>query len=649
MSEKSSSEASFGISITGNASAVTKDIASSARLAAKSIGEYENEVKTLSSDLRRLRGNSEEVATVKAALKKRIDEAKQGISTLTTALAKQGTTYTAAAAAAKKYGDGVGRLPNLRRGASQLGGAIGKALEPATKKAAKTLEPAAKKLGELFAPAARAVAAKLAPATTRLAKLGGGARDAIKGLGKAAKEDAASVLPSLGSALGVVATGAAAAAAAVAAVSIAVVGGVAALAAFGLAAAASAAKMQRQREALLGNAEDARRMGDQIGALAGKVPQSVEEINALSIALSKTRLSGRAMVDTMNAVAQVTGAVDASAGARVQELLTRGQHTGRFSLGRRELDGTGIDFDDVAKAYAEGTKKSLAAARAELTWGKASLEQGAEALRKATEKKFGALNIQNAFSLENAPKKFFDQLKSLSSGVDLSPITSGLQSAFGELSPDKPLGAAVKTFMEAFGSGVADIAGRSIPVLVEGIKWLLVWGLRLGTTYYETKKKIQDAFSEGNWVGIGSAIVNGVLKGILLDAPLLEGVRGLAGKIKSAFTGEMEIKSPSRVFARYGEHTTEGYAIGVDRGADRASRSLQEMVDMPAPRAGAPSASAGAAGDGIGELHLHFYGVSDTTAQSMQSPEFLAQLTRAIRDAATARGVAVPAQIGVAA
>ena len=611
-------EATFRINIDGNAAKASREIASEARLAAQAIGEYEAEIKALSADLRRLRGNSDEVKAAKEAIKKRIDEARASVSALTKELAKQGTTYTAAAAAARKYGAGVGRLPNLRRGLAKL------------------LEPVQQKVSALLAPVGETVRKRLAPAGGAVDRFGKRAGSAIGGVGKAVKQDLASVLPSASTMLGVVATAGAATAAALVAVGGAAFGAAAAVAAFGIASAAAHQKMARQREALLGNAKDAEALGEQIAVLAGKVPQGTAELNELSRQLSKTRLSGKAIVDTMNAVAQATGAVDASAGAALQNLITRGQHTGRMFLGLRELQGTGLEFDDVAKAYAEGTKKSIEAARSELLHGEVTIDAGAAALRKAAEKKFGALNIQNAFSLENAPKKLKEALMQLTAGIDLSPITKGLQYAFGQLAPEAPLGSAIKTFMETFGGGLVDIAGKSIPVLVEGLKWLLVYALRLGTTYYETKKKIQDAFKAENWFGVGVEIVKGLAKGIL-SAQQVSGdaIKNLAIAVKKSFTGELKIESPSKVFEQYGRFTSEGYAHGVERGASRANAAVRGMVEPPA----LPVSSTTNATTNI-EVHIH--GAPTNDAQAMQSPEFLSALTSAIRDAVARRGL-VPA------
>lgn len=608
-------EATFRINIDGNASAASKDVAVSARQAAQAIEAYENEVKSLNADLRRLRGNSDEVNATKAALKKRIDEAKSSAAALTVELVKQGTTFSAASKAAKKYGDDVGKLPNLKSAISKALGATGRG-------ASRVFEPLKKGLGAVLAPIGKKIGPTLAPAGKALAKLGKA--------GKAVAQDVKSVAPALGGALKYAAG---ATAAAIAAVTVATVGAGAALAAFGLSSADSAAKMQRQRQALLGNATDAKALGDQISVLAGRVPQGTEELNELGRALSKTRLSGKAIVDSMASISQATGAVDAEAGGKIQELITRFQNVGRFGLQQLELQGTGIDFDDVARAYAEGTKKSVEAARGELMRGEATLDAGAEAMRKAAEKKFGALNLKNAFSLENGPKKLKEQLALLTSGVDLTPISKGLEYAFGQLDENAPLGRAVKTFTEAFGTGLVDIAGKSIPVLIEGIKWLLVYALKLGTEYYETKKRIKDAFAAENWFELGLAIPKGIAKGILAaNTVAIDAAIDIAKQVKNAFTGKdgIDAHSPSKAFERYGKWTTEGYAQGVESGSQRASGAVQGMVQMPAA-SGASSAPV--------TVEVNIHGASTHSAESMQSPAFRALLTAALRDALSSKGM----------
>jgi hypothetical protein len=618
----SKDEATFRINIDGNAASASKEISSSAREAARSITEYETEVKALSADLRRLKGSSSDVVAAKAALKAKIDAAKSAASSLTAELVKQGSSYKAAAEAAKKYGDGVGKLPNLRN-------AIAKGLSPVAKKLGDVFGPAAKAMGTKLAPVTKAISAKLAPITAK-----------FSAVGKAAKEDLGSVLPSVSSMLGLVASGSAIAAAAVVAVGVAFVGAAAALASFVLGASDSYAKMNRQREALLGTAKDAGNLGDQIGLLASKTPKSVAELNSLAHSLNKTRISGKATVDALGAIAQVSGAVDDAAGAKIQELITRNDKFGRMAIGAFELDGTGLDFDEVAKAYADGTKKSIDAARKELRMGVAPIEAGSKALKDAAEKKFGKVNIANAFSLENAPKKFFDQFNILASGVNLEPISKALQEAFGQLSPDKPLGAALKEFFTVFGGGMVEVGAKAIPLVLEGFKYMIGFGLKLTALFINTKNAIADALDGDSFLekakGVGLAIMTGWAKGLYLGySTLYEAIRNVGADAIKAFKALLGIKSPSKVFAKFGEYTTEGYAQGVERGSKRASGAVQDMVGMPSVSTTNNTTSGGAV-----SVVVNINGASTDSAKAMQSPEFMASLSRALTDSLNSAGVA---------
>jgi hypothetical protein len=240
------------------------------------------------------------------------------------------------------------------------------------------------------------------------------------------------------------------------------------------------------------------------------------------------------------------------------------------------------------------------------------------------------------FSLENAPKKLKEQLSLLSSGVDLSPISKALEGAFGQLQENAPLGAGVKAFMSTFGSGIVEIGAKAIPVLLDGFTWLVVGAVRVITTFYELRNAIHDALTQGDWVGAGKEIIVGLVKGIKGAIRFHdEALYGIGKTIKKAFTDELKIQSPSKVFAGYGENTVAGYAIGVEKGTKRANDAVGAMA-TPTPSSG----GSGAAGPISIEVVIN--GASTDSAHAMQSPEFLASLTRAIRDAVTSKGL-VPA------
>ena len=78
-----------------------------------------------------------------------------------------------------------------------------------------------------------------------------------------------------------------------------------------------------------------------------------------------------------------------------------------------------------------------------------------------------------------------------------------------------------------------------------------------------------------NW---GTDTVQGAVDGINGFESRLEGaVAGMAGKVKSAFTSEMEIQSPSRVFMRFGQFISQGLGIGIAQGAASPVSAMQGL------------------------------------------------------------------------
>lgn|GEM_PF-1720810 len=695
MASSGKEEAKFSVSIDGNAAKSSREMKTSVEEAAKEIEKYEAEVKKLSGDLKRLRGNSDEVSSAKKELKDQVTKTREVISDLTLKIRAQGSSYEEAAKSAKKYEEaaksvkehtsGIKRAAELLRGAksdfgeffSPIGNTIGgrfdaaqnkiksalapvkDKLVPVKNKIGSALAPTAKKIGDTFGKTSQAIGAKLEPAKKVIGAISGAVGKAAAKVGTAVKPLASGVvkigqagvaalkplassaLPAVGEGLGLVAGAAGAAVVAIGALVIGAAAGTAALVAFGLSSSDAAAKMQRQRQALLGNAEDAKAFGTQITEMAKKVPQGTEELNALAVSLAKTRLTGTSMVNTFKAVSQVTGAIDSQAGAKIQDLITRMQRTGRMAIGRYELDGTGIDFDEVAKEYAAGTKKSVAAAAQELRSGRASIEAGSEALAKAAEKKFGKLNIENAFSLENAPKKFMETFRSLSSGINLTPVSKALQDAFGQLSPNAPLGAAVKQFMTTLGQGFVDVAAKAIPVLVEGFKWLVVGGMKVEIFFLELKKSITDAFTADGFIGAGRAIVEGIVKGIKgYYTFAYDAITSFAGTIKDAFTGPkgIDAHSPSKAFERYGENSVDGFVGGVQRGTQKAEGATQSMAQAAIGGASSQSTTTDNS-TRYGNVTINISVSSKDDAESLQSPSFISSLAMAVR-AGMSNGVA---------
>lgn len=65
---------------------------------------------------------------------------------------------------------------------------------------------------------------------------------------------------------------------------------------------------------------------------------------------------------------------------------------------------------------------------------------------------------------------------------------------------------------------------------------------------------------------IGANLINGLIAGIKSKIGAVgDAISSVAGAVKGAFTGEMEIHSPSRVMARYADNTVEGYTQQLEK------------------------------------------------------------------------------------
>lgn len=156
-------------------------------------------------------------------------------------------------------------------------------------------------------------------------------------------------------------------------------------------------------------------------------------------------------------------------------------------------------------------------------------------------------------------------------------------------------------------------------------------------------KLTEDKVKGTDWAAIGKSIPEGITTGLLSGVEMLKtGAMKLADAVKNAFTGALQIHSPSKVFEDYGRQTTEGYSRGVDSG----SQGAQTSVDAMAPSA--PKARGGARGGPVSvTVNLNIAPGAgqggQQIAQELSSPEFLRALTKAIEDALA--GVGVPTQV----
>jgi len=118
---------------------------------------------------------------------------------------------------------------------------------------------------------------------------------------------------------------------------------------------------------------------------------------------------------------------------------------------------------------------------------------------------------------------------------------------------------------------------------------------------------------------LGSDLISGLVDGIMsMAGAVLSALTGIVGDGIAAAKALLGISSPSKVFAKIGEQTAQGFERGVDGGADAASQAVSGMVAPPPPEGSVtPVAAGGGGGGNVVQIHIDTggaYGAAQTTS-----------------------------------
>lgn len=623
-----------------------------------------DKLKDMQAAYKRLTGDTADVLKAKVQLTAQIDAEKNAISAAQLKLNGMGVSYEKLAQRTKRAGDEQKKLGDKLKADDAGKAATG-----------------AKGLGLAISSAGGPVA-NLKAKFDRLKEVGG-----------------------KGGVLGILAMGIAGLIAAAVALAVALGKSVFDLGKFIVSGANAARSADLLREGVTGSAEDAQRLGQQVDALARKLPTAKAQINEMAVSLRKAGLSGQTLVDTMNAVGQASAAVGDEAGAKLRELAERGKLTNRFQIAPLEMVGTGVDFDDIAKALASQMRIGVDKARRALVEGRVKLADGAAAMRQAVEDKFGGLNLRKMMDLDVAFEKFKETVFGFANEVDLEPFLRGLKLIGSAFDTSTTTGHAMKSIVTMLGNAIsttfekgAPLVKRFIQGMVLGVLMLTVQVLKLRKQWRETMgdKEIikgatlitlavkagtlafsglavtvlwlsgmlamlggalnvvagawhlleaawaagKQALTETDWAATGRAIVDGIISGLTSGAGrLVDAVKGLAKKITGTFTSKLEIRSPSKVFARHGESIPDGVAEGIDSGAPKAAAAIDGMAPMPGAGGSASGSAAGGGGGGPISVTINAPGATKEAVDAMGSDDFLQNLVKALRDAKSGGGM----------
>ena len=91
----------------------------------------------------------------------------------------------------------------------------------------------------------------------------------------------------------------------------------------------------------------------------------------------------------------------------------------------------------------------------------------------------------------------------------------------------------------------------------------------------------------GTFMSYGGMLIDGLANGIRAKiGNVMNSIRSMASSVKSAFTGAMQIHSPSRVFRSYGGFITDGLAIGVNKGVSKPIGRVGQLASSLKSRFG---------------------------------------------------------------
>lgn len=454
----------------------------------KSITDSQATVKNLASSMRLLKGASDDVKSAKEELRGKIQAEQAAITKNNLALLKAGSSYESVTTSIKKTAAQQEKLKNSNKDA-----------DPAK------LTEKTDKLGK----AINAIGGPIASAKSHLSSL----KD---------------LLANAGGASGLATLAVVGFTAAIAALATAAIVGVYSVARWILEVGNARRTAGLFREAALGSAQGAKDLGAQIDALAQKVSTPKEKINELAVSLSKMRLSGKAIVDTLNLVTQASDAMGDDVGKKLEDVITRSQLTGRVGLNPMELLGTNVEFDEVAKNLAEQMHTGVAQARKQLLLGRAPLEDAAAALRKTVEKKFGAINLRKMLDLNVIGAKLKETLANLTSGVNLEPALRAIADLAKMFDKSTITGSALKTMVTLIGDGMVKLFVDGAPYAKAAFNGMMIAALSTVLAFLKLRNAWRDITKDNDFLS-GMLTTEDVMRGAEVAVYALVGALVIAG------------------------------------------------------------------------------------------------------------------------
>lgn len=276
--------------------------------------------------------------------------------------------------------------------------------------------------------------------------------------------------------------------------------------------AADAARSSRLlNEAASAGARDHGELTMVINDIATRVPLAKDKIAEFGRALEVAGLQGRRMQIALEAVSMIESAIP-GAGAKIAELAERFQKLRRAVLTKQDLQGTGLVLDDVAKSLAKLTNTSVAAAKAALQNGTASIDAVMKAMQAAIETKFGKTIAAQMLALSTQFEKLKENIAALFGDLNLENFLAGLKTVTDLFSQTTVTGKVLKGTMTLVFQGIFDGLAKVMPFVRSFFLGFMIGALNV---YIALKPLIKDI---GTLLGAGKG--DGLHKALFLGSTL---------------------------------------------------------------------------------------------------------------------------------
>lgn len=429
-----------------------------------------------------------------------------------------------------------------------------------------------------------------------------------------------------------------------------------------------------QAEALLGSADAAKELVDQIDDIAAKGVVSEETLTGIAKGLAGAGYKGKELAGALDAVS--TAAASGLEGA--SEAATKLYEKIAASGGSAK-----VAAKQIAAAGLAGHLKE----------GKVSAEQ----LGKAIKERFGDLAGKQALGLKAQLAGLKHNFGELFEDVAIEPFLNGLKELTSLFNTNTNSGKALKSLVDGFFSGLLSAVSTVFPLVKRFFQGLIIGALELVIFLAPAIKQLskllglkansdlEDMFvtlgeyavpvlavmaatlaivviglaalaavallcTAGILLIVGAAIAfsaaiafavawavaklttlgveainagleftNGLVDGITSGgAAVVAAVKSLADKAIGGFKAKFGIASPSKVMASMGEHMMTGFEVGVGRGGASASGALSDAIKVQSP--GGSGASGGST------INVTFGDVVLNGSSSEQAAQFKAMV-----------------------